>query len=270
MKRFMFWLVLGLGTLASITANVEHMEGPVVAKILAGSAPVFMALSVDLAQLVKNRVAFGLAWTVVGLCFIVSYQSTFEVLHGWGWGQAQAAVFPFVPEGAMILAVLGLAEAHREREDNKRAEEQERVRVEGLAREKAERAEAFRQAAANRQDAIDRRHGKPSDVSETVSVPSERLDEPSANRQALESSHGEPSDDMRRTVNRQDGKRAQADREAIERMATVWPGLDFLGVPEERRVTEIRKALGVGPGRAEKLSRLYFSHIEGQHSDATP
>lgn len=115
-KTVMCWLGLLAGTAVSVAANIEHMNGPALAKVLGASVPVLMAFGVHLTERVSNKLAMGVAWFAVLLAFLVSYQSTYFLVDGWGMTQFQAALFPLVPECVMIVALMGLTEEVKRRE----------------------------------------------------------------------------------------------------------------------------------------------------------
>lgn len=120
-KTVMCWLGLLAGTAVSVVANVEHMNGPKdgkfpVAEILGASVPVLMAFAVHLSERVTNKFGMGVAWAAVLLAFLVSYESSFDLVNSWGMSDFQAALFPLVPECVMIVALMGLTEEVKRRE----------------------------------------------------------------------------------------------------------------------------------------------------------
>jgi len=226
MKLFSAWLFLLAGTAVSLVANVEHMTGPPVAKVLGASVPVLMAGGVHLSGMVRNRYAMGVAWTAVALAFFVSYQSSYFLVQGWGMTGFQAALFPLVPETVMIVALMAIAETVDDRRAARQADALERQRQ-----------------ASNRQ-ALDAIRQTPS---VTVKASAPTVSEPS------------DGDEKRRAVvNRVEAKR----QEGIREMANHWPGLSFLDIPEADRKKTVRRTLGSGPEKAERLVRQYLEHLE--------
>lgn len=223
LKAITCWLALLLGGIASLVFNVEHMQGPNVAKALAGVVPVFMAFGVHLAGLMDRALVRTLAWTAVALAFGISVQSTYLVLTGWGMEPFQAALYPFLPEVIMVIAVLGLEERAKER----------------------------RRPAAQTVPTPTVRI--PSDRQPTVSEPSV----PSVERQETVTELTETVRTVKQTVKTVSEK----DRPDVERLLTVIEPSDFVRLPEDERVRVVRRELttderAVGPDKARRLASV--------------
>lgn len=231
MKTFTQWLALLAGTAVSLVANVEHMDGPLASRVLGASVPVLMAFGVHLSGGIRNRYANWASWTAVALAFFVSYQSSYELMGGWGMSDFQAALFPLVPEAVMIVALIGLAEGVTERRENR----QQAVRDRQADEENRQALAALRQRPSATVTQT-----PPADIKRQAIV--NRMDQKRRDDIRLMANHWPglsfleiPEDERKRVVRR------------------------TLTTPEK----------SCGPEKAERLVRIYLEHLESTLTNET-
>ncbi len=104
---------------ATVTLNVMHAPGGVVAHSIGGSAPVFMFICVEFIAripatspwLATGRV--GATVVVAGIAFSISWQQQVNFMSSVGYVGWTVYAYPVMIDGVMLVAVLSLVEVTR-------------------------------------------------------------------------------------------------------------------------------------------------------------
>jgi hypothetical protein len=109
------WLLVAV----TVTLNVMHAPGGIVAHSIGGSAPVFLFLCVEFIARIPGtsfwlsfgRVAASLV--VAGICFGISWQQQVNFMTSVGFQGWTVYAYPVMIDGVMLVAVLSLVEVTR-------------------------------------------------------------------------------------------------------------------------------------------------------------
>lgn len=104
---------------ATVTLNVMHAPGGIVAHSIGGSAPVFMFICVEFIAripatsrwLATGRV--GATVVVAGIAFSISWQQQVNFMSSVGYIGWTVYAYPVMIDGVMLVAVLSLVEVTR-------------------------------------------------------------------------------------------------------------------------------------------------------------
>lgn len=117
------WMFVTVVTLllvaATVTLNVMHAPGGVVAHSIGGSAPVFMFICVEFISripatsrwLAAGRI--GATVVVAGIAFAISWQQQVNFMTSVGYIGWTVYAYPVMIDGVMLVAVLSLVEVTR-------------------------------------------------------------------------------------------------------------------------------------------------------------
>ncbi len=104
---------------ATVTLNVMHAPGGVVAHSIGGSAPIFMFFCIEFIAripgtspwLTAGRV--GASIVVAGIAFSISWQQQVNFMSSVGYAGWTVYAYPVMLDGVLIVAVLSLVEVTR-------------------------------------------------------------------------------------------------------------------------------------------------------------
>lgn len=117
------WIFVTVVTVAlvsvTVTLNVMHAPGGIVARSIGGTPPIFLFLCIELIARIPTtsrwlgigRVLGSVA--VAGLAFGISYQQQMEFIHHIGYAGWVAYAYPIIVDGVMMVATLSLVEVTR-------------------------------------------------------------------------------------------------------------------------------------------------------------
>lgn len=117
------WMFVTVVTLllvaATVTLNVMHAPGGIVAHSIGGSAPVFMFICVEFIAripatsqwLATGRI--GATVVVAGIAFSISWQQQVNFMASVGYVGWTVYAYPVMIDGVMLVAVLSLVEVTR-------------------------------------------------------------------------------------------------------------------------------------------------------------
>lgn len=103
----------------TVTLNVMHAPGGIVARSIGGTPPIFLFLCIELIARIpatSRLVTFGRiggSVAVAGLAFGISYQQQMEFIHHIGYAGWVAYAYPIIVDGVMMVATLSLIEVTR-------------------------------------------------------------------------------------------------------------------------------------------------------------
>lgn len=104
---------------ATVTLNVMHAPGGVVAHSIGGSAPVFMFICIELIARIPGTsfwLSFGRIVATVGVagvCFGISWQQQVNFMISVGYEGWTVKAYPGMIDGVMLVTVLSLVEVTR-------------------------------------------------------------------------------------------------------------------------------------------------------------
>lgn len=117
------WIFVTVVTVAlvsvTVTLNVMHAPGGIVARSIGGTPPIFLFLCIELIARIpatSKLVTFGRiagSVAVAGLAFGISYQQQMEFIHHIGYAGWVAYAYPIIVDGVMMVATLSLIEVTR-------------------------------------------------------------------------------------------------------------------------------------------------------------
>jgi hypothetical protein len=108
-KRFMAYLLLTGGTVATVAANIAHAHDNIGAKLLSAVIPVLLFVAFHVAAADGRwwiRVTTGV---VAVLCFAISYDHIRSLALRYEEGKVSAVLYPLAIDGAMIVATFVLS-----------------------------------------------------------------------------------------------------------------------------------------------------------------
>jgi hypothetical protein len=103
----------------TVTLNVMHAPGGIVARSIGGTPPIFLFLCIELiARIPATSRLLGIgrvigSVAVAGLAFAISYQQQMEFIHNIGYAGWVAYAYPVIVDGVMMVATLSLVEVTR-------------------------------------------------------------------------------------------------------------------------------------------------------------
>lgn len=109
------WLLVAV----TVTLNVMHAPGGIVAHSIGGSAPVFLFLCVEFIARIPGTsfwLSFGrvaASIVVAGICFGISWQQQVNFMISVGFTGWTVYAYPVMIDGVMMVAVLSLVEVTR-------------------------------------------------------------------------------------------------------------------------------------------------------------
>jgi hypothetical protein len=117
------WIFVTVVTVAlvsvTVTLNVMHAPGGIVARSIGGTPPIFLFLCIELiARIPATSRLLGIgrvigSVAVAGLAFAISYQQQMEFIHAIGYQGWIAYAYPIIVDGVMMVATLSLVEVTR-------------------------------------------------------------------------------------------------------------------------------------------------------------
>jgi hypothetical protein len=117
------WIFVTVVTVAlvgvTVTLNVMHAPGGIVARSIGGTPPIFLFLCIELiARIPATSRLLGIgrvigSVAVAGLAFAISYQQQMEFIHHIGYAGWVAYAYPIIVDGVMMVATLSLVEVTR-------------------------------------------------------------------------------------------------------------------------------------------------------------
>jgi hypothetical protein len=108
-KRFMAYLLLTGGTVATVAANIAHAQDNFGAKALSAAVPALLFVAFHVAA------ADGRWWirtttgAVAVLCFAISYDHISALAKKYGESRTSSVLYPLAIDGAMIVATFVLS-----------------------------------------------------------------------------------------------------------------------------------------------------------------
>jgi len=117
------WIFVTVVTVAlvgvTVTLNVMHAPGGLVARSIGGTPPIFLFLCIELiARIPATSRLLGIgrvigSVAVAGLAFAISYQQQMEFIRNIGYAGWVAYAYPIIVDGVMMVATLSLVEVTR-------------------------------------------------------------------------------------------------------------------------------------------------------------
>lgn len=117
------WIFVTVVTVAlvgvTVTLNVMHAPGGIVARSIGGTPPIFLFLCIELiARIPATSRLLGIgrvigSVAVAGLAFAISYQQQMEFIRNIGYAGWVAYAYPVIVDGVMMVSTLSLVEVTR-------------------------------------------------------------------------------------------------------------------------------------------------------------
>lgn len=107
--RFMAYLLLAGGTLATVAANYAHAQDNIGAKLLSAVVPMLLFIAFHVAA-ADGRWWIRLSTGVVALvCFAISFDHIMHLADSYGESDLSAVLYPLAIDGAMIVGTFVLS-----------------------------------------------------------------------------------------------------------------------------------------------------------------